>query len=265
MRFKDKMVFVTGGSKGLGKALVLKFLEEGAKVGTNGRDANSLQILENECKKDGDLTVYQGDISDYDRMEEIANDFVAKYGKIDVLINNAGIVNPLVPSEQIKKEDFDKVIDVNLKGTFYTTLVFGKKMIEKRHGRIINISSQAGFFGEKGFLPYAVSKGAIMLMTRILAYEWAKYGVTLCSVAPGFIKGGMNENLVKKDVFVEFLSRRTPYGRMGEVDEFVSLILFLASNESHYINGETITLDGGMTGYVTEALIDFIASLKKER
>ncbi len=263
MRFKDKVVFVTGGSRGLGKALVLKFLEEGAKVGVNGRDPNSIYALKEEWKEDESLTVYQGDISDYKRMEEIAEDFVQKYGRIDVLINNAGIVNSLVPAENIKKDDFDRVIDVNLKGTFYTTLVFGRKMIERGQGRIVSIASQVGFFGEKGFLPYAVSKGAVMLMTRILAQEWSKYGVTLCAVAPGFIKGGMNESLIKKDVFVEFLSQRTPMGRMAEVGEFVSLVLFLASKEASYINGETIAMDGGMTGYVKDSFVDFIASLKK--
>ncbi|MCX7857746.1 MAG: SDR family oxidoreductase [Deltaproteobacteria bacterium] len=262
MRFKDKVVFVTGGSKGLGKALALSFLKEGAKVGVNGRDLRSLETLKEEYREDS-LTVYQGDILDYKRMEEIVNDFVTKNQRIDILVNNAGIVNPLLPAEKITKEDFDKVIDVNLKGTFYVTQLFGKKMIEKGFGRIINISSQAGFFGEKGFLPYALSKGAIILMTRILSYEWAPYGITVCGVAPGFIKGGMNENLIKKEIFVDFLSKRTPSGRMAEVQEFVSLVLFLASEEAHYINGETITLDGGMTGFVRDTLVDFITSLKK--
>lgn len=263
MRFKEKVVFITGGSKGLGKALTHAFLQEGAKVGVNGRNEEAIFALKEELKEYGDLSVYQGDISDYQRMEEIVEDFFQKHKRVDILINNAGIVNPLVPSEKMKKEDFDRVIDVNLKGTFYVTLLFGRKMIQNGSGRIITISSQAGLFGEKGFLPYAISKGALMLMTRILAQEWGKYGVSLCAVAPGFIKGGMNESLIKREMFVEFLSKRTPLGRMGEVREFVSLVLFLACEEAYYINGETISLDGGMTGYQKETLIDFIASLKK--
>lgn len=264
MKFEGKAVFITGGSKGLGKALTLKFLEEGAKVGVNGRDRVALDNLKRECESK-DLKVYDGDISDYARMEEIAKDFVDSTGRIDVLINNAGIINPLYPSEKMKKEDFDKVIDVNLKGTFYSTIIFGKRMIEKGGGRIVNISSQAGLYGEKGFLPYALSKGSVMLMTRILAYEWASYGVTLCCIAPGFIKGGMNEKLVKRQEFVDFLSKRTPIGRMAEVEEFVSLVLFLSSPEASYINGETIVMDGGMTGYVKESLLDFISYLKREK
>jgi NAD(P)-dependent dehydrogenase (short-subunit alcohol dehydrogenase family) len=135
-------------------------------------------------------------------------------------------------------------------------------MIEQKSGRIINIASQVAFFGEKGFLPYAMSKGALIIMTRELAYEWSKHGVTICSIAPGFIKGGMNEGLIRKEVFVNFLSSRTPIGRMGTVDELVSLILFLASPEAQYINGEIITMDGGMTGYTQESLLDFISKGK---
>jgi NAD(P)-dependent dehydrogenase (short-subunit alcohol dehydrogenase family) len=265
MRFKDKVVFITGGSKGLGKALTLKFLEEGAEVGVVGRDGNSLEKLVRESGGNSGLAVYEGDISDYKRMEEIVDDFVGRKKRVDILVNNAGIVNALLPAERLKKEDFDRTIDVNLKGTFYVTQLFGKKMIEQGGGRIINVSSQAGLFGEKGFLPYALSKGAIILMTRMLAHEWGKYGVTLCSVAPGFVKGGMNENLIKKDIFVQFLSKRNPLLRMAEVSEFVSLILFLSSEDARYINGETIVLDGGMTGYTMEPLLDFIASLKKEK
>lgn len=264
MRFQGKVVFITGGSKGLGKALTLKFLEEGAVVGVNGREKEALDALGRECNSER-LRLYEGDISDYKRMEDIAEEFVSSSGGVDILINNASIMNPLVPSERIRKEDFDRVIDINLKGTFYATLIFGRKMIERGSGRIVSISSQAGLFGEKGFLPYAISKGSVMLMTRILAYEWAKYGVTLCCLAPGFIKGGMNEKIVGKREFVEFLSSRTPIGRMAEVEEFVSLVLFLSSPEASYINGETIIMDGGMTGYVKESLLDFISSMRKER
>ncbi|MCS7281119.1 MAG: SDR family oxidoreductase [Desulfobacterota bacterium] len=263
MRFKDKVVFVTGGSRGLGKALVSAFLKEGAIVGTNGRDKGRLEALKNEYAEKGNLVVYEGDISDYQRIEEISEDFAGRHGRVDVLINNAAVINPILPSEKLKKEDFERVIDVNIKGTFYVTYHFGKKMLERKRGRIINIASQAALFGEKGFLPYAVSKAAIISMTRILGYEWAQKGVTVCALAPGFIKGGMNESLIKREIFVDFLSKRTPLGRMAEIHEFVSLVLFLASEEAQYINGETIVLDGGMTGYTGQPFLDFLESLKK--
>ena len=257
MRFNEKVVFITGGTKGLGKAMAKAFLDEGARVAVNGRNKEAVAKFEDEFRGKN-ILAFEADIVDYEKMKSIADSVYNEWSKIDILINNAGIINQLMPAEKIKKEDFDRVIDVNLKGTFYITQIFGKKMIEQKSGRIISIASQVGFFGEKGFLPYSISKSALMIMTRSIAHEWSKYNVTACAVAPGFIKGGMNEGLIRKDVFVNFLSKRTPIGRMGEVDELISLILFLASDNARYINGETITLDGGMTGYTQEPLLDFI-------
>ena len=261
MKFKDKVVFITGGTKGLGKAMAQAFIAEGASVAVNGRNKEAATKFEEEFQGKSVLA-FNADITNYDEMGHVASKVVELWGKVDILINNAGIVNPLAPSEKIKKDDFDRTIDINLKGTFYATQIFGKRMIEQKEGRIISIASQVAFFGEKGFLPYALSKGALMIMTRELAYEWSKHGVTTCCVAPGFIKGGMNEGLIRKEVFVNFLSGKTPIGRMGTVEELVSLVLFLASPEAQYINGETITMDGGMTGYTQESLLDFISKGK---
>ncbi len=261
MRFKDQIVFITGGTKGLGKAMTAEFLAEGAKVAVNGRNQEAIGRFD-EGYQGKPVLAFNADVADYDEMERVAAKVVDQWGRVDILINNAGVVDPLVPSEKLKKGDFDKVIDINLKGTFYVTQIFGKKMIEQKGGRIINIASQVALFGEKGFLPYTISKSALMVMARSLAFEWSKHGVTLCALAPGFIKGGMNEGLVKKEVFVDFLSKKTPIGRMGTVEEFVSCVLFLASKEARYINGETITMDGGMTGYTPESLLDFISKGK---
>ncbi len=258
MKFDGKVVFVSGGAKGLGKAMAKAFLAEGALVAVNGRNAEKVAEF-NEEMKGQNAKAFRADISRYDEMESVLGDVVGAWGRVDILVNNAGIVNPLAPSEKMKKDDFDKVIDVNIKGSFYVTQIFGRKMIEQKEGRIINVASQVALFGEKGFLPYALSKLAMIGMTKELAYEWSRHGVTICSVAPGFIKGGMNEGLIRKETFVNYLSGRTPIGRMATVDELVALILFLASPEARYINGETITIDGGMTGYVAEPLLDFIA------
>jgi gluconate 5-dehydrogenase len=261
MRFKDQVVFITGGAKGLGKAMTASFLAEGASVAVNGRNQEAIARFEEEFQGKPVLS-FTADVADYDEMERVAAKVIDQWGKVDILINNAGVVNPLTPSEKLKKGDFDKVIDINLKGTFYATQIFGKRMIEKKEGRIINIASQVALFGEKGFLPYAISKSALMMMARSLAYEWSRHGVTICALAPGFIKGGMNEGLIRKEIFVDFLSKKTPIGRMGTVEEFVSCVLFLASKDARYINGETITMDGGMTGYTPECLLDFISKGK---
>lgn len=255
------VVFVTGGAKGLGSEMAKAFLAEGAMVAVNGRHEETIQRF-NEQFRDQPVMAVTNDITDYAATEEAVEEIVRKWGRIDILINNAGIVNPLAPAERLKREDFDRTIDINIKGTFYVTQLVGKKMIEQKSGRIINIASQVGFFGEKGFLPYAISKSAFFVMARELAYEWSRHGITICTLAPGFIKGGMNEGLVRKEVFVNFLSSKTPIGRMGTIEEVVSTVLFLASKEAQYINGEIITMDGGMTGYTGEGLLDFIAKGK---
>lgn len=257
MRFQDKVIFITGGARGLGKAMAKAFLNEGAKVAVNGRTKESLAKFEDEMRGSPVLS-FEANVTDYEAMEATVQGIVARWGRIDVLINNAGIVNPLANAEKTKKDDFDKVIDVNMKGTFYTTQIVGRKMIEQGAGRIITVASQAALFGEKGFLPYSVSKACLSVMTRGLAYEWSPYGVTLCCIAPGFIKGGMNEGLIRKEVFADYLSKRTPLGRMGTVEELVETILFLASPLAQYINGETVVIDGGLTGYVQLPLLDMI-------
>jgi NAD(P)-dependent dehydrogenase (short-subunit alcohol dehydrogenase family) len=257
MKFKDKVVFITGGTKGLGREMAKAFFEEGAFVGVNGRNKESVLKFEEEFKGKPAMA-FNTDITNYNEMEGLVEKVFEAWGRIDILINNAGVINPLIISEKMKKEDFDRVIDVNLKGTFYVTQLFGRKMIEQKQGRILFIASQVAHFGEKGFLPYSISKSGLMLMARSLAYEWSKYGITTCAIAPGFMKGGMNEGLIRKDAFVDHLSKRTPIGRMGNVEELLSLILFLASDNARYVNGETITMDGGMTGYTQESLLDFI-------
>ncbi len=258
MRFKDKVVFITGGARGLGKAMARAFLEEGALVGVNGRNAEAVSRFEEELGGK-EAKAFVADITDFQRMEAVARSVLEEWGRVDILINNAGIVNPLESSEHTKREDFDAVIDVNLKGAFYTTQIFGRRMIEQGSGRIVFISSQIARFGEKGLLPYAVSKAGLEVMTRNLAFEWSRFGVTLCGMAPGFIRGGMNEGLIKRQALVDFLSQKTPIGRMCNVEELVAAIMFLASPEAQYINGETIVMDGGLTGYSKESLLDRIA------
>jgi NAD(P)-dependent dehydrogenase (short-subunit alcohol dehydrogenase family) len=261
MRFEEKVVFITGGTKGLGKAMAKAFLDEGARVAVNGRNSEAVEQFRTEF---GGRTAraFVSDITDYDGMEAVAQSVADEWGRIDILINNAGIVGSVAWAEKVKKEDFDAVIDVNVKGAFYASQIFGKRMIEQGSGRICSISSQVGLFGDKGFLAYAIGKGALQLMTRSLAFEWSRFGVTLCCVAPGFIRGGMNEGLIRRQQFVDFLSAKTPIGRMGHVEELVATVLFLSSPEAQYINGETIVMDGGMTGYDPESLIDLISKGK---
>jgi 3-oxoacyl-[acyl-carrier protein] reductase len=261
MRFAEKVVFITGGTRGLGKAMAKAFIDEGARVAVNGRNSEAVQEFRAEFGGKA-ARAYVTDVTDYDGMEAVAQSIADEWGKIDILVNNAGITGPISTAEKIKKQDFDSVIDVNVKGAFYASQIFGRRMIERGSGRIISISSQVGLFGDKGFVAYSVGKGALQVMTRALAFEWSRFGVTLCCVAPGFIAGGMNEGVLRRQKFVDFLSAKTPVGRMGRVEELTATVLFLASPEAEYINGETLVMDGGMTGYAQESLIDLISKGK---
>jgi NAD(P)-dependent dehydrogenase (short-subunit alcohol dehydrogenase family) len=190
---------------------------------------------------------------------------IGQFGRIDILINNAGVNPFILEAEKIKEDGWDQVMDVNLKGVFLCCQAVGKKMIEQGGGKIINISSAVGFLGEQGFLPYSVSKAGVMMLTRILAYEWSKYQVTVNAIAPGFIAGGMNTPILNKESLVSGSTRQVPLKRLGKPEEIVQVALFLASEESSYINGTTIVADGGMMGFHPVGFIDLIAEMMKKK
>jgi 2-deoxy-D-gluconate 3-dehydrogenase len=187
------------------------------------------------------------------------------FGRIDILVNNAGVNPFILEAEKIKEEGWDQVIDVNLKGVFLCCQTAGKKMMEQGGGKIINISSVAGFLGEQGFLPYSVSKAGVVMLTRILAYEWSKYNILVNAIAPGFIAGGMNAPILNKEILVSGLTQQVPLKRLAKPEEIVNVALFLASDDSSYINGTTIVADGGMMGYHPVGFIDLIAEMMKKK
>jgi 2-deoxy-D-gluconate 3-dehydrogenase len=179
-------------------------------------------------------------------------------------VNNAGVNPFILEAEKIKEEGWDQVLDTNLKGVFLCCQAAGKKMIQQGGGKIINISSTAGIIGEQGFLPYCVSKAGVMTLTRILAYEWSRYNILVNAVAPGLIAGGMNAPILNKEILVSGLTQQVPLKRFGKPEEIVNTVLFLASDESSYINGTTIVADGGATGYHPMGFLDLIAEMKRK-
>ena len=266
MRLKGKVVLVTGSTRGIGKEFALGFAKEGADVVINGRNLEKAKSISKEIEGLGVRSMAMGaDVSLSQDVTRMVEEAISTFGKIDILVNNAGVNPFILEAEKIKEEGWDQILDVNLKGVFLCCQAVGKKMIQQGGGKIINISSAAGLLGEQGFLPYCVSKAGVMVLTRILAYEWSRYNILVNAIAPGFVAGGMNTPILNKEVLVSGLTQKVPLKRLGNPEEIVNIALFLASEDSSYINGTTIVADGGMTGYQPIGFIDLIAEMMKKK
>ena len=265
MKLKGKVVLITGSARGIGREFAVGFAKEGADVIVHGRNLDKAKAVAGEVKHLGVRSMaVAADVSLSQDVTRVVEEAIDGFGKIDILINNVG-VNPLIlEAEKIKEEGWDQVMDTNLKGVFLCCQAVGKKMIEQGGGKIINISSVIGYFGEQGLLPYSVSKAGVMMLTRVLAYEWSKYNVTVNAIAPGFIAGGMNTPILNKEILVSGLTQQVPLKRFGKPEEIVQVALFLASEDSSYINGTTIVADGGMTRYHPVGFMDLIAQMKRK-
>ncbi len=266
MRLKGKVVLITGSTRGIGKEFAIGFAKEGADVIINGRSSEKAKAVAKEIEGLGVRSIAMvADVSLSQDVTRMVEEAVKTFGRIDILVNNAGVNPFILEAEKIKEEGWDQVLDVNLKGVFLCCQAVGKKMIQQGGGKIINISSAAGILGEQGFLPYCVSKAGVMVLTRILAYEWSRYNIIVNAIAPGFIAGGMNTPVLNKEILVSGLTQQVPLKRLGIPEEIVKIALFLASDDSSYINGTTIVADGGMTGYHPIGFIDLIAEMMKKK
>ncbi len=266
MRLKGKVTLITGSTRGLGKEFAIGFAKEGSEIVIHGRNVDKAREVAKGIEELGVKTIAVfGDVSISRDVVHMVEEAIQRFGRIDILINNAGVNPFILEAEKIGEEGWDQVIDVNLKGVFLCCQAVGKKMIEQGGGRIINISSAAGILGEQGFLPYCVSKAGVMMLTRVLAYEWSRYNIFVNAIAPGIVAGGMNAPILKKEALVTGLKGRIPLKRLANPEEIVKIALFLASDDSSYINGTTILADGGMTGYHPVGFIDMIAEMMKKK
>jgi 2-deoxy-D-gluconate 3-dehydrogenase len=265
MKLKGKVALITGSSRGMGKEYAKGFAKEGADIIINGRNLEKAKPVAKEIEGLGVRTMAIGaDVSSSQEVNSMVEEAINTFGRIDILVNNAGVNPFILEAEKVNEEGWDQVLDVNLKGVFLCCQAVGKKMIQQGGGRIINISSTAGIIGEQGFLPYCISKAGVMTLTRILAYEWSRYNILVNAVAPGLIAGGMNAPILNKEILISGLTQQVPLKRLGKPEEIVNTVLFLASDESGYINGTTIIADGGMTGYHPMGFLDLIAEMKKK-
>jgi len=245
INLKGKNAIVTGASRGIGRAIALKLAELGCNLVLNYRsDINSVQEVAKEIEAMGvKAIVVQGDVSSFEEAKKIVDAAKESLGSIDILVNNAGITKDTLIM-RMKEEDFDKVIEVNLKGAFNCIRHTVPVMIKQKSGRIINISSVVGLSGNAGQVNYAAAKAGIIGITKSVAKEIASRGITVNAVAPGFIETDMTE--VLGDKVKENIKSSIPLNRLGEPVDIANTVAFLASNMSAYITGQVISVDGGM-------------------
>lgn len=240
-----KVAFITGATRGIGKQIAITFAQNGYDIAINYRTENDdLKNTKEEVEKyNVNFLAVQGDVSNFEDCERFTQEIIEKYGQIDVLVNNAGITKDTLIM-RMKKEDFENVIDVNLVGTFNVTKNVIPHMIKAHSGRIVNISSVVGISGNAGQTNYAASKAGIIGFTKSLAKEVGSRGVLVNAVAPGFIQTQMTQ--VLKDDIKEEIAKNIPLKRMGTVRDVANVVKFLASEESSYVTGQVIQVDGGM-------------------
>ena len=242
---EKKTVFVTGASRGIGKEVALKYAENGYDVIINYvSDKTDVEALEKEFKEKGaDTLILKADVSNPEEVQNVVDKAIEKFGKIDVLVNNAGITRDNLLM-RMSEEEFDKVLEINLKGTFLVTKAVTKYMMKKRSGSIINLSSVVGVAGNAGQCNYSASKAGIIGFTKSIAKELASRNIRANAVAPGFIETDMTA--VLSDSVKESIHNQIPLKRMGSAKEVAELIYFLGSEKSSYITGQVINVDGGM-------------------
>ena len=241
----SKVAFITGATRGIGRAIALELAKEGYNIALNYRTENeALETLKKELSELGvECYPVQGDVSKAEDSERMTKEIIEHFEQIDVLVNNAGITKDNLIL-RMKEEEFTDVINVNLVGTFNITKNVIKYMTKKRYGKIINLSSVVGISGNAGQSNYAASKAGIIGFTKSIAKELASRNITANAVAPGFIKTDMTN--VLKDEIKEEIESTIPLKRLGTAEDVAKVVKFLASDDSNYITGQVINVDGGM-------------------
>ncbi|NCC81053.1 MAG: 3-oxoacyl-[acyl-carrier-protein] reductase [Clostridia bacterium] len=245
MEFKGKTVLVTGGSRGIGAAIAQSFAEQGATIALNyaGSQEAAEEIRDKILAMGVECKIYQGDVSDFSQVENMIKTVEEDFSGIDILVNNAGVTKDSL-FMRMKEEDWDKVIDTNLKGVYNCSKSVIRGMIKRKFGKIINITSVVALSGNIGQANYAASKAGVIGFTKSLAQELGSRNIQVNSVAPGYIETSMTESIPQN--IKDELIKKIPSGRIGSPDDVANAVVFLASDKANYITGQVISVNGGL-------------------
>lgn len=248
---KGKRALITGSTQGLGMAIAMGLSKAGADIIINGRTSEKLQIAIKKFQKNGiSVSAYPFDITNDAEVEHMIDLIENEIGPINILVNNAGVINR-VPMQNMKTKDFRAVIDVNLIGPFIVSKYVGRKMINRKEGKIININSLMSELGRESVSAYAASKGGLKMLTKNMAAEWGKFNIQTNGIGPGYMATSLTKPLQNKShSFNKFIINRTPAARWGNPEDLIGASIFLASKASDFVNGQIIYVDGGILATV---------------
>ena len=245
LNLEGKHALVFGGTSGLGKAIALALAESGADVVPIGRRMNEVAATAREIRALGKRSLeISADVSQRQEVQRAIDAVVHEFSTLDILVNSAGATRR-VASFELSDHDFDHILDVNLKGTWYACQIAGRIMRRQMHGRIINIGSIASFLSAHEVVAYSASKAAVVMLSRCLAAEWAPYKITVNVIAPGFFETPLNRHLINEPTRKAAILGHTPMKRFGNLDEIKGAAVFLASDAASFVTGETLAVDGG--------------------
>jgi len=251
-----KIAIVTGASRGLGQYFARALARAGADLIITARDRRDCEATGAEIRSLGrEVTAFSLDVRSEDSINGLAEQVFNQYDSVDIVVNNAGC-NIRKPVLETTWEDWNSVLDTNLRGTFFMCKAFGRSMIERGYGKIINVGSVTSVFGYSGIVPYCASRGGVMQLTKALADEWGQFGINVNVLAPGWFKTAQTQVLYENKEWVEYICDRIPLKRPGNPNDLDGTVVFLASDASEYITGQVILVDGGITTGATKATIE---------
>ena len=242
---EGRVALVTGASQGIGRACALVLAKSGAKLALCARNQEKLEQLAGEINgKGGEAAAFKLDVSHEDEIKTVVKAAIARFGKVDILVNSAGKIKR-APTLTFPEDDWREIIDTNLTGALRACQIFGKHMLERGYGRIINIASLNSFVALSEVAAYAASKAGVASLTRSLAVEWSKQGVLVNAIAPGVFRTALNAQLLDSTPRGKELLMRTPMGRFGKTEEVVGAAVYLASEAASFVTGQVLVIDGG--------------------